>query len=57
MRKNGSVRRLIEVNRLKHYEVADKIGISDSRFSVWLRKELEGERKERTLNAIDELIK
>lgn len=55
MKKNESVRRLIEINRLKHYEVADQIGISDSCFSVWLRKELEGERKERTMKAIEKL--
>ncbi|MDT2839317.1 hypothetical protein [Vagococcus carniphilus] len=55
MRKNESIRKLIESNRLKHYEVADQMGISDSRFSVWLRKELEGERKERTMKAIEKL--
>lgn len=54
---NSEIRNVISDNRLKYWEVAEKIGISDSRFSVWLRKELEGERKERTLKAIDELIK
>lgn len=56
MKSNKKIRELIESNRLKYFEVADKIGISDSRFSVWLRKELDGERKERTLKAIEELI-
>ena len=56
MKANQKVRYLIESNRLKYFEVADEIGISDSRFSVWLRKELEGERKERTLKAIDSLV-
>ncbi|MFW3654576.1 hypothetical protein [Vagococcus fluvialis] len=53
---NSDIRKKIEKNRLKYYEVADAIGISDSRFSVWLRKELDGERRERTLKAIEELI-
>lgn len=53
--KNLEIRELISKNRLRHYEVADEIGISDSRFSVWLRKELTGEKKERTLKAIEKL--
>ena len=52
---NLEVRRLIKKNRLKYYEVAEQIGITNSCFSVWLRKELTGERKERTLKAIEKL--
>lgn len=37
---NSEIRNIISDNRLKYWEVAEKIGISDSRFSVWLRKEL-----------------
>lgn len=55
MKKNDSIRKKIESNRLKYYEVAEQIGITNSCFSVWLRKELTGERKERTLKAIEKL--
>lgn len=52
---NLDIRESIKNNRLKNWEVADKVGISDSRFSVWLRTPLNEERKKRVLNAIDEL--
>lgn len=57
MKNNKEIRNAIENNRLRYFEVADKIGISNSNFSVWLRKELDGERKERTISAIEELLK
>ena len=53
---NVEIRKLIFEHGLKYYDVADRIGIGDSTFSVWLRKELEGERRERTLHAINELV-
>lgn len=55
--KNKEVRTRIKQARLMNWEVAEKVGISDSRFSVWLRTPLSDERKERVLKAIDELTK
>lgn len=49
---NLEIREMIKKNRLKHYEVADEVGISETRFSVWLRKPLSEEREERIINAI-----
>lgn len=40
---------------IKHYELAEKIGISPFTLSVWLRTELTGERLERAQKAVGEL--
>lgn len=56
MKANQEIRDLIYRSRLKNWEVADAIGISDSRFSVWLRTPLNDERKERVEKAISELV-
>lgn len=55
MKANEEIRTSIAINRFKNWEVAQKIGISDSRFSVWLRTPLNDEREKRVLNAIEEL--
>jgi predicted XRE-type DNA-binding protein len=57
MKPNQEIRNMIFSSRIRNYEVAEKVGISDTRFSVWLRTELSDERKQRVLNAIDELKK
>ena len=57
MKANQDIRDIIFEKRLKMWEVATEIGLSDSRFSVWLRTELSPERKERVLKAIESLTK
>lgn len=42
---------------VKHWEIADKLGIYDSNFSRMLRKELSTEQKERIKGIIDEIAK
>lgn len=54
---NKDIRKAIESAGLKYWEVADRIGIDACNFSKWLRHELAGERRQRTLNAIEELKK
>lgn len=54
---NLDIRNAIKVNRLKYWEVAEKVGISDTRFTVWLRMPLNDDRKKRVLDAINELTK
>ncbi len=56
MKANQDIRELIYMKRLRNWQVANKIGISDSRFSVWLRTELSNERRERVEKALDQLI-
>lgn len=52
---NQDIRNLISSKRLRHWEVALKVGISDSRFSIWLRTPLDEEKKEKILKAIEKL--
>ena len=56
-RANEDVREQIELKRFRYYEVAEKVGISACRFSVWMRSELNEERKRRVLQAVEDLIK
>ncbi|OQO83358.1 hypothetical protein BH739_16310 [Enterococcus casseliflavus] len=55
MKANQDLRELIYTERLKNWQVADKIGISDSRFSVWLRTPLNEERRLKVIAAINDL--
>ncbi|MBC2369361.1 hypothetical protein HBP99_12000 [Listeria booriae] len=55
MKANQDLRDLIYTERLRNWQVAEKVGITDSRFSVWLRTPLNEKRRSRVLKAIDEL--
>jgi len=52
---NKDVRKTIYQNNLRHWQVAEKIGISSFTFSVWLRTPLTDERKRRVEKAINDL--
>lgn len=52
---NKEIRELIEKKSLKHYQVAQEIGIASFTLSVWLRTPLTEERKKRILEAIERL--
>lgn len=56
MQANNELRSEMSEYRLRYWEVAEKIGISDGRLSVWLRTPLSDERRKRVEKAIDELI-
>ena len=53
---NTDIRVLIRDNRLRHYEVASQLRISECTLSRWLRKELTLEKKQEILKAINDLI-
>ncbi|MGM0112066.1 hypothetical protein [Enterococcus sp. DIV0187] len=53
---NQEIREKMFICRLRYWEVAEKVGISDNRFTVWLRTPLREDRKERVEQAIDELL-
>lgn len=57
MKCNQKIREKIFSNGFRNWEVAEKVGISDSRLSVWLRTPLRDDRKYRVEKAINELIK
>lgn len=53
---NAEINDLIGRTRLRKWEIAEKIGISASTFSVWLRTPLTEDRKRRVLNAVHSLL-
>lgn len=52
---NKNIRNKILINGLKYWEVAHAIGISPSTFTVWLRTELDAEKKAVVLASIEKL--
>lgn len=50
---NLEIREEIRKSRLFHYEIADALGVSESAFSKWLRSEMDAERKEKVIRAIE----
>ena len=52
---NREIREAIANSALNKYEIAYEIGIADTTFSVWLRKELPDDKKQLVLNAIKKL--
>ena len=54
---NKEVRAAISEAGLKHWQVAEKMGVSDFTFSVWLRHELPEEKKTKILETIKEMTK
>ncbi len=54
MNKNQDIRQEIAKRRLRQYEVAQVLQISEFTLSRWLHSELEPERREKILKAINE---
>ena len=52
---NLDIRQKIKESGFTYWMVADRLGIADTTFSRWLRKELPKEKKAMILNAIEEL--
>lgn len=52
---NMEIRAQIEKKRLKYYEVADAIGITQNTLSHWLQNEMNPDRKKRVMDAIRKL--
>lgn len=55
MMNNKEIREKIAKKRLKHYEVAQAIGITQYTFSHWLQTEMDPEKKSIVLKAIDSI--
>ena len=53
--KNTDIRSLIENHKLKHWQIAEAIGVSEFTFCRWLRKEFTADQKELVLSAIAKL--
>lgn len=52
---NEDLRRMIEDKGVKHYEIADYLGVSESAFSKILRKPIDEKRRQDILNAIEDI--
>ena len=52
---NSEIKQEIRKHRLYQYEVATELGVSEFTLCVWLRHELEPERKQRVMEAIERL--
>lgn len=53
---NDWLRELAKINDIKLWQIAEKIGISDTTFSKMLRKELSNDKKNLIINIINEII-
>ena len=49
---NVEIRQMIFAKRIRNYEVAEKLGITQFTFSKWLSQEMTPERKKQVIKAI-----
>ena len=52
---NADIREILRKKRIRHYEVADQLGISEYTFCKWLRTELPPDKREEVLKAIKQI--
>ena len=52
---NADIRKEIESSGVKKWEIAAKLGVHHSTFSVWLRQEISDEQKAQVRAAITEV--
>lgn len=52
---NAEIRELIRKKRLRHYEIAEALGVNEFTFSRWLRNELQDEKKHEIIKAIEQI--
>jgi DNA-binding transcriptional regulator YiaG len=54
MKRNQDIRELIAKKRLRNYEVAQSLNVSEFTLSRWLRDDLSPEKRTKILNAINQ---
>ncbi len=54
--KNLIIREKSRVENVPFWMIADACGVSASTFTVWMRKELPDDKRERVLAAIDAIV-
>ena len=52
---NIEIREMLRRQRIRHYEVAAVLGISEGTFCKWLRTELPPDKREEVLEAIKKI--
>lgn len=55
MKKNTDIREMIKKAGLRHWQVAETIGVDQATLCVWLRTDLSEERRTRILDAIERI--
>lgn len=56
-RANMAIRKKLKANGIFQWQLADKLGITETRFIILLRKELPKETQQRYINLIDTIEK
>lgn len=56
-RANMPIRKKLKANGIFQWQLADKLGITETRFIILLRKELPKETQQRYINLIDTIEK
>lgn len=56
MEKNQDIRALLKKSRVRHYEVADVMGVDRTTFSRWLQKEMTPSRKQSVREAVEKVL-
>lgn len=54
--KNKEIRDVIATHRVRYYEVAEVLGISECTFSRWMRRELTEDKRKLIIDAINKLV-
>lgn len=54
-KKNSDVREMIEAAGLKHWQVAETVGVDKATLCVWLRTDLTEERRTKIMDAIERI--
>ena len=52
---NAEIREILRKKRIRHYEVAEQLGVSEYTFCKWLRSELPPDKREEVLEAIKKI--
>lgn len=52
---NEEIRNIMNKKRIRQYEVAEILGVTEVTFSRWLRKELPDDKKKLVINAINDI--
>lgn len=52
---NAEIREILRKKRIRHYEVAEQLGVSEYTFCKWLRSELPPDKQKKVLEAIVEI--
>lgn len=52
---NAEIREILRKKRIRHYEIATQLGISEYTFCKWLRTELPPDKREEVLKAVKKI--